>query len=109
MTVNNIGSGQTPAVTSNSTGTQGVNGTGTAATDSTSQNTSQKSSSTTNDDTVQISSQAVDLKALEKIVSDLPDVDISRVEEIRSRLESGQYEINTERVAEKILGFEAGL
>jgi flagellar biosynthesis anti-sigma factor FlgM len=36
-------------------------------------------------------------------------VDKSRITEIRNQIASGQYQINAARVAEKIIGFEAGL
>ena len=56
-----------------------------------------------------ISSQAVDLRGLEAHISQLPDVDTSRVTELRNQIANGQYQINFSQVAEKILGLEADL
>lgn len=60
-------------------------------------------------DTVHISSQAIDLQGLEAHISSLPDVDNSRVTELRTRIANGQYQVEPARLAGKILGFESGL
>lgn len=56
-----------------------------------------------------LSSTAIDLQALEAHISKLPEVDRSRVTEIRNQISSGQYNIDSARVAEKMLGFDAAL
>ncbi|MDT8428273.1 MAG: flagellar biosynthesis anti-sigma factor FlgM [Pseudomonadales bacterium] len=66
-------------------------------------------SSATSGDTVHISSKAVDLQALEARINELPEVDRARVTELRNQIANGQFEINSSRVAEKILGFDAAL
>jgi len=101
MTVNNIGVGNTQTPTDNrSNGTTGSSATSVD---------SAASQQTSGSDTVQISSQAVDLQALESHINQLPDVDATRVTEIRTLLANDQFEINSAQLAEKILGFEAGL
>ena len=88
MTVSTIGSNATQTPTE-----QRTSGTG----------------SVTSNDTVHISSQAIDLRGLEAHISQLPDADKSRVTELRNQIANGQYQINFDKVAEKILGLEAEL
>jgi len=103
MTVNNIGVGNTQTPTDNRS-----NGTTSASATSVNSAPSQQTSGG-GSDTVQISSQAVDLQALESHINQLPDVDATRVTEIRTLLANDQFEINSAQLAEKILGFEAKL
>ena len=64
---------------------------------------------TGSDDTVHLSSAAVDLLALEAHISQLPDTDRARIGEIRNQIAKGDYRIDAARLAEQILGFESGL
>lgn len=57
-------------------------------------------------DTVSLTDTAVQLRNLEKTLSDLPAVDSQRVERIRAAVADGSYEINPTRIAEKMIGFE---
>lgn len=59
--------------------------------------------------TVQLSSKAQDLKQIEKSLASLPEVDQARVDAIKERVQSGNYEVNSRNVAEKLLGFEGDL
>lgn len=68
-----------------------------------------KSSKSGSNDTVSISSQAIDLRGLEDHISQLPDVNKARVTELRNQIAAGQYQINYNSLAGKILGFESDL
>ncbi|WP_286236870.1 flagellar biosynthesis anti-sigma factor FlgM [Neptuniibacter halophilus] len=57
-------------------------------------------------DTVKLSSAAVALQNVEKKLADTPDVDNERVAQLKQEIESGNYQINAERVAEKMLNFD---
>lgn len=104
MTVSTIGNNapQTPTE-------QRSSGIGSVSPVSTSSVGSRQSAPSASNDTVRISSQAADLKGLEAHISQLPDVDTSRVTELRNQIANGQYQINYNQVADKILGFEADL
>jgi len=58
-------------------------------------------------DTVKLSSQAVDLSQLEHRISQLPDTDVARVVDLNNRITSGEYQIDSERIASKMLDMEA--
>ncbi len=55
---------------------------------------------------VSISSEAQALTKLEGELKSLPEVDQSRVDAIRARIENGSYEISPEKVAQKMLDME---
>ncbi len=57
-------------------------------------------------DTVQLSNAAQTLQNVEKKLANTPDVDSERVERLKQEIESGSYQINAERVAEKMLNFD---
>lgn len=104
MTVSTIGSNATQTPTE-----QRTNGTGSIASVSISDVGAEKSGKSAGNDTVHISSQAIDLRGLEAHIAQLPDADKSRVTQIRNQIANGQYQINFDKVAEKILGLEAEL
>jgi len=104
MTVSTIGNNATQTPTE-----QRSSGIGSVSPVSISNTEAQKSAQSAGNDTVHISSQAVDLRGLEAHISQLPDVDTSRVTELRNQIANGQYQINFSQVAEKILGLEADL
>lgn len=104
MTVSTIGNNATQTPTE-----QRSSGIGSVSPVSISDKEAQKSALSAGNDTVHISSQAVDLRGLEAHISQLPDVDTSRVTELRNQIANGQYQINFSQVAEKILGLEADL
>ncbi|ALO46662.1 flagellar biosynthesis anti-sigma factor FlgM [Pseudohongiella spirulinae] len=60
-------------------------------------------------DAVSISSQASDLQALETRIKALPDTDVARVSQIKDKISTGDYQIDSQRVADKILAFEKEL
>ena len=57
-------------------------------------------------DSVSLSSAAKTLVEIENSLKALPEVDRSRVEAIKARIESGEYQINPENVAQKMLDME---
>lgn len=57
-------------------------------------------------DTVTLTDTSSQLRKLESMISALPVVDVSRVEDVRQALKSGRYDFNSARVAEKMLHFE---
>lgn len=58
-------------------------------------------------DTVALSTQAIDISALESRIQQLPDIDAARVVELHNRIMAGEYEIDSERLAGKILDLES--
>jgi negative regulator of flagellin synthesis FlgM len=58
---------------------------------------------------VQITDQARQLASLEQAVQSLPVVNEARVAEIRLALEEGRYQVNPERIADKLLRTEQEL
>ncbi len=57
-------------------------------------------------DPVQITGSAKQLAALEQALKDQPVVDESRVAALRSAIESGTYQVDATRVADKLLRME---
>ncbi len=57
-------------------------------------------------DGVTITSTAARLRSLESTISSLPVVDGLRVAEIKQAIDDGSYEINPQRIAEKMLDME---
>lgn len=57
-------------------------------------------------DVVNITDTAVKLKQIEEQLKTVPIVDDLKVSELRGALNSGNFEVNAERVADKIISFE---
>ncbi|MEE8481941.1 MAG: flagellar biosynthesis anti-sigma factor FlgM [Acidiferrobacterales bacterium] len=57
-------------------------------------------------DTVSMTDAAQRLQSLETSLESLPIVDSQRVETIRAAIADGEYEIDPEKVAEKLTSFE---
>lgn len=66
----------------------------------------QTGASQTGVDAVSISTQAGDLQALEASIRELPEVDSVRVNTLREQIDAGQYTVDSQRLADKILAFE---
>lgn len=64
---------------------------------------------TTGADAVSISNRATDLQALESSIRDLPEVNTARVTELRDKINAGEYQIDSRKLADKILAFEKNL
>ena len=60
-------------------------------------------------DAVSISSQAADLQALESNIRALPDMDVSRISTVKDKISAGEYQIDSQRLADRILAFEKNL
>jgi len=60
-------------------------------------------------DQVSITPSAAKLQAVEQKLAALPVVDQARVDKLRSAVESGEYQIDTQRIAEKFIHFETEL
>lgn len=60
-------------------------------------------------DTVSLTPQAQQLRDLESRIADLPEVDSNRVNAIKDAIANGSYEIDANRIAEKMIQFEGAL
>ncbi|MCR8921405.1 flagellar biosynthesis anti-sigma factor FlgM [Dasania sp. GY-MA-18] len=58
-------------------------------------------------DQVNLSNQAQTLKSLESKLADLPEVDEERVATIKAAIANGEYSINNDKIAEKLLASDA--
>jgi negative regulator of flagellin synthesis FlgM len=58
---------------------------------------------------VRLTDTATNLKQIEARIAELPDVDQARVNAVRQRIESGAYEVNARRLADRVLAFERDL
>ncbi len=54
-------------------------------------------------DVVEISGLARQLNALSRIVTETPDVDMSRVLDIRNQIQAGSYHIDSARLADRLV------
>lgn len=70
---------------------------------STSVKKTQKSSKATASDKFEISQTAKDYQVARSAVDNATDVRIQKIQDIKSRMEAGTYNINIENVADKIL------
>lgn len=57
----------------------------------------------------QITDSARQLATLEQTVRDLPAIDPARVEQVSQRIQNGNYEINSSKIADKLLQLEQEL
>lgn len=64
------------------------------------------SKNTTPSDTVSLTDGAARLKRLEQTLTSVPVVDQARVAAIKKQLHEGRYEVDAEKVAQKLLDFE---
>jgi|CXWL01.1.fsa_nt_gi negative regulator of flagellin synthesis FlgM len=58
---------------------------------------------------VRLTDTASNLKQIEARLADLPNVDRARVDAVRQRIESGAYQVNAGRLADRLLAFERDL
>ncbi len=68
-----------------------------------------KSGSPSSTSDTQITDSARTLAALEQTVRDLPAIDEAHVQQVTARLADGSYQIDAERVADKLLRSEQDL
>ena len=69
--------------------------------------TQQRTSSGGSGDTVSITDMASRLKSLESKLESQPAIDQSRVDKVRDAISRGEYRVNPDRVADKMMDFEA--
>ncbi|MDH3511510.1 MAG: flagellar biosynthesis anti-sigma factor FlgM [Gammaproteobacteria bacterium] len=60
-------------------------------------------------DAVELTNTATNLKRIEANLANLPEVDRSRVDDVRHRLQSGSYDIDHQALAEKMLKLDQDL
>jgi len=94
-----VGSNKTPI--KSATNTAISNGTGSIQRN--------KSNSTNTADTVSLTQIARQLKEAENILASVPIVNVPRVEEIAQTLKQGDYSVDAEHTAEKIIELEEQL
>lgn len=102
MSINSIGGNTTPTDPRSSGAQSSGEKTGGAA-------DGRQSASGNSTDTVNISASATDLQAMEARLAELPEVDSARVSELRNQIANGEYNIDSQRVADRILAFESDL
>jgi len=57
-------------------------------------------------DKITLTRQAEELRMIEKSINDQSDFDNERVEDLRLEIDAGRYDIDSQRVAEKLIAFE---
>ena len=70
---------------------------------------SSSQSSSSPGETVNLTRSALLMSRLEQVVQSLPPTDAARVRAIKDAIESGTYEVDAEKVADKMLRFEREL
>jgi negative regulator of flagellin synthesis FlgM len=68
-----------------------------------------EASATSETDSVHITQSARSLAALSQAIQDAPDVDTARVAAVQQAIDGGQYTINPERIASRLLQLEQDL
>ena len=58
-------------------------------------------------DSVSLSNRAKGLTQLESEIKNLPDVDQSKVDALKAKIESGEYQVNPGNMAQKMLDMES--
>ncbi|MGM0633659.1 MAG: flagellar biosynthesis anti-sigma factor FlgM [Pseudomonadota bacterium] len=102
MSINTIGGNATPSDPRSSGAQSGGNRTDNNGPDN-------RPAGNSSADTVNISTSAGDLQAMEARLAELPEVDRGRVTELRSQIASGEYQIDSQQVADRLLAFESDL
>ena len=57
-------------------------------------------------DSINLTESATRIKVLEEQVARLPIVDTKKIEQVQNSINNGTYEVNPERIAEKMIQFE---
>jgi len=58
-------------------------------------------------ESLSISSQARDIKKVEESLGQLPDINQSRVDELKQAVNNGQYKVDAQKVAENLLRLDS--
>ncbi len=61
------------------------------------------------EDSVRLTGAAMRIKSLEEQIARLPIVDTQKVEQVKSLINDGKYELNSARIADKMISFERNL
>ncbi len=75
----------------------------------TQQATVQQQSTASRQDSVSLTPQAQQLKSLQQKASNASGVDQNKVSDIKKAISEGKYEVNIQRLAEKLASFESDL
>jgi len=65
-----------------------------------------KGKGNTSSDSVDLTDTASKLQQLEQSLADIPIVDSSRIEAVSQSIDDGQYQINNEKIADRIISSE---
>ena len=60
-------------------------------------------------DSVSLTPRATQLRDLEQRISELPVSDVQRVNTVRDAINDGSFEVNPQRIANRLIGFELAL
>ncbi len=60
--------------------------------------------STSNKDRIELSVRSREIQHLNSLILSAPDIREAKVEEVRSAIENGTYNVKAEKIADKILG-----
>jgi negative regulator of flagellin synthesis FlgM len=71
------------------------------------QQTKPESGKSSTADTVSLSDNAVQLGKIDDLVVAAPVVDTQRVEQVKQAISDGTYEVNAQKVADKLMQFES--
>ena len=95
--------------------TSGLEGGGRAKTDAASpqnqktEENTKAASSISSSDQVKLSTSSMNIQQIEAEVSKMPDVDDKTIDRIRSAIDNGEYKIDYQQLAGKMLSFEGKL
>jgi len=60
-------------------------------------------------DKFSLTDDANQLQALQQMIADMPDVDKQRIAELRSAIENGEYQVDSQKLAQNMIDFEGQL
>jgi negative regulator of flagellin synthesis FlgM len=60
-------------------------------------------------DDVELTNTATNLRRIEAKLASIPETDQARVDDVRQRIEAGSYEVDHERIAQKLLRIDQDL
>jgi negative regulator of flagellin synthesis FlgM len=70
--------------------------------------TSEAAASVPNPDRVSVTSEAARLQEIEEQLMAVPEVNSAKVAEIKFAIANGSFDVNPQRIAEKLISFEGG-
>ncbi|UTV98788.1 flagellar biosynthesis anti-sigma factor FlgM [Marinomonas rhizomae] len=78
-----------------------------ATSNTTSKNNAVQSGGTLAEDTVKLSGTAQTLQTQQSKINNLPDVDMDKVEQIKNAIASGEYKIDTQKLANNMASMDS--